>query len=147
MQLLRTYTYKTMPPFAVLRQAIHAACGIPDHDDTTQESNAEAEAEAAWNQVFSQIREVGYYGSPVLTPAQAYGVRICGGWQHLCSCTRDDLSNWKSKMFTKAYRHYLAYGAAMEGDPGAVRRALAARRQAAQALPSSTQMIGVSKED
>ncbi|MCR5259777.1 MAG: hypothetical protein K6E40_16695, partial [Desulfovibrio sp.] len=82
MHVLRSYTYKTLPPFAVLREAIHDACDIPIHDGTQTQTH-EAEAEAAWAQVHAQISEVGYYGTPALTPAEAYAVRICGGWQRL----------------------------------------------------------------
>ncbi len=141
-RVIGTYVYKGLPPFAVLRQAIHEACGLPDPDAPgAATADLDAEAESAWAQMFGQIREVGGYGKPQLDEAQAYAVRICGGWEHLCSCPRTEVSTWKRKDFAGAYKNYKRYGSAMDEGPGAVRRAVEARRQAQALHGEAAKMI------
>jgi hypothetical protein len=141
-RIIGSWKYKCLPSFAEVKQSIHNACGLPDPDASGfAGQDLEAEAEAAWLAVFRQISEVGGYGQPKLDEAQAHGVRVCGGWRHLCECTREDLQSWKRTTFVDAYKRARTYGSAMDEGPGAVRRAVDARRQGL-GLPCGTKMLG-----
>lgn len=77
-QVIASYAYKTMPPFAVLREAMEEAVGCGPQ-------SAELKAVAEWAWLQESVGRYGSYAEPdAMHPTTAHVVRIMGGWKTLC---------------------------------------------------------------
>lgn len=56
----------------------------------------------AWQDVLAQVRSMGSYGTPKLTPAQREAVHAVGGWGTICRTDESDLT-WLQKSFVENY--------------------------------------------
>ncbi len=96
MKVIETYSFKTLPPFAVLKKAIEEVSGIVPEEDRTLMA-----AKAEWNKVREQIREVGRYRTPHgLHETTQYVLRLMGGWSAACDWYSDEM-HWREKEFTE----------------------------------------------
>lgn len=79
--VIESYAYKTLPPFALLRQAMDKVAGV-----LPQEKNVEAQAAAEWTALLEAIEQRGSYGGPPpdMHPTTAYVLRSFGGWDNAC---------------------------------------------------------------
>lgn len=83
-RVVSRYAYKTMPPFAILRQAIDEAQGM-------DAGHARREAIGAWERVCAAISAFGPYRAPALDERSLRIVRLMGGWEAACSWERASL--------------------------------------------------------
>lgn len=104
LQVMAEYEYKTLPPFAVLKNHLDKNAGI-----VPAEKQISIQAEAEWGKLQEAIQSLGsYYGPPQdLHPTTAYVIRNMGGWQTVCMWQIDKLE-WNHKEFIKKWE--LAYG-------------------------------------
>lgn len=73
-RVIETYAYKTMPPFAVFKEAVEEVAG-------GGQKAVELAANAEWNWVLNRASEGVLYDDPKqVHPTTAYVVRIMGGW-------------------------------------------------------------------
>jgi len=94
-RVIETYTFKTMPPFAVLQKEINSITGNTEEDK-------KLEAESAWETVLALVSKHGRYNQPVITGPSADALRTVGGWNALCSCLEDNLK-WMKRDFVESY--------------------------------------------
>ncbi len=86
-RVILEYEYKTLPPFAVLRQAIEKSLSTYVDDSTLQ-----AMAEAEWAALREQVRRIGVYRTPRLdNVTTACVVDLMGGWETMCNMTVGEL--------------------------------------------------------
>lgn len=117
MQVINTYKYKTLPPFAVLQDAL-------DDLDGTSEAVIDQMALAEWNLLQTTIRKIGSYRTPELHPTTAYALSTMGGWSGACGWMEADMP-FRKKEFLEAWKnshnrvYQMALGAAgvMEALP------------------------------
>ncbi|MGE9984868.1 hypothetical protein [Desulfovibrio sp. SGI.169] len=84
-RVIGTYAYKTMPPFAVLREAIEDATGGGP-------KGLELQASAEWGWLMEQVEKGVLYRSPEeVHPTTAHVVRIMGGWAAVGAWERRNL--------------------------------------------------------
>lgn len=77
-RVIETYTYKTMPPFAALREAIEEVTG---HGPQATELKAAAE----WTRLHADVSRCGSYAPPDdMHPTTAHVVGMMGGWRAVC---------------------------------------------------------------
>lgn len=97
LRVIETYSYKHIPPFAVLRQAIDAAGG-------RDESGLDMQAKAEWVQLLAAVEMCGRYGVPALHPTTECVMNMMGGWDAVCDWAiasydfkrRDFIDLWKN---------------------------------------------------
>lgn len=95
-RVLETYAYKTMPPYAVLREAIEEAAGVGPHA-------LELQAAAEWAKLQNDISRYGVYGRPEdMHPTTAHVLRVMGGWQAAC-CWEIRYLDFKRKEFLELW--------------------------------------------
>ena len=76
--VIGTYAYKTMPPFAILREAIDEAAGAGPRA-------TEMQAAAEWARLQRDIPRYGTYARPeTLHPTTAHVLAVMGGWKAAC---------------------------------------------------------------
>lgn len=92
------YKYKTIPPFAVLREAMERIAGI-----IPQEESLDIAAAAEWNKLVDDIGRRGRYSCPQFCPTTSYVLRGMGGWDAACSWDTDKLE-WRRREFIEAWR-------------------------------------------
>lgn len=132
-KVMETYAYKTLPPFAVIKEALDDLAGVSDR-------SLERQAVAEWGVLLTAIAGHGYCHKPALHPTTEYVVRLLGGWQTVCLWTQSELS-FKRRDFVNFWVEShgrverMEQGAALAA--GAVRRALGASRSAPAALAGS----------
>ena len=132
-KVMETYAYKTLPPFAVIKEALDDLAGVSDR-------SLERQAVAEWGVLLRAIAGHGYCHKPALHPTTEYVVRLLGGWQTVCLWTQSELS-FKRRDFVDFWIEshgrveWMEQGAALAA--GAVRRALNASRPASSALAAS----------
>lgn len=77
-RVIETYAYKTMPPYAVLREAIEEVAG---HGPKSTELKAAAE----WRRLQEDVARCGSYAPPEgMHPTTAHVVGVMGGWRAVC---------------------------------------------------------------
>lgn len=103
-EVIKTYGYKTRPPFAVLRKAIDSVSGIRRIEP---ENKIAIEAEAEWNCLLDDIAKYGRYRKPDLHPTTEYVLRGMGGWGAACSWETARLE-WRHKEFVEKW--IMSYG-------------------------------------
>lgn len=107
--LIETYTFKTLPPFAVLRECILKASG-------SQEGNVELQAVAEWAKLQGDIVHYGSYRKPDMHPVTEQVLRMMGGWSAAC-CWETRVIDFKRREFlelwaqTHGKEHVIALGA------------------------------------
>lgn len=84
-KVMETYAYKTLPPFAVLKEALDDLAGTSDR-------SLERQATAEWGLLLRAVAGHGYCHKPDLHPTTEYVVRLLGGWQTVCLWTQAELS-------------------------------------------------------
>lgn len=89
--VIQQYQFKTIPPFAVLKEALDDLTG-------TSESSLAQQALAEWGVLLREIERIGVYEYPKLHQTTAYVVRIMGGWETVCSWVDSSL-DFKRKEF------------------------------------------------
>lgn len=95
-RVIETYAFKTMPPYAVLREAIEENAGLGRHA-------AELQAVAEWGKLQSDIPRCGSYTPPQdMHPTTAHVLRVMGGWQTACSWELRTL-DFKRKEFVELW--------------------------------------------
>lgn len=99
--LIGTYTLKTLPPFAELKNAIDRLSGIRSPEETKADKAMEAEDE--WQGLLEAISSVGSYGNPAFDPSTANVVRGFGGWRVVCQWTEDEYP-WRHKEFLERWQ-------------------------------------------
>lgn len=78
-RVIETYAFKTMPPYAILREAIEEAAGA-----SPQATELKAAAEWTWLQ--EAVSRCGRYAPPEhMHPTTAHVVSVMGGWQTVCA--------------------------------------------------------------
>lgn len=76
--VIGAYAYKTMPPFAVLREAIEETAGVGPRA-------TELQATAEWAKLQHDISRYGTYAQPEgIHPTTAHVLHVMGGWQAVC---------------------------------------------------------------
>lgn len=101
-QVILTYEYKTIPPFAVLKQALDKAAGLVSREDRLSLA-----AEAEWVRLLHDISSRGRYNPPEFCPTTAYVLRAMGGWDAACNWQAGNLE-WRRKEFLELWK--LAHG-------------------------------------
>jgi hypothetical protein len=92
LQIMKSRKFTKMPPVAEFIDAIEGE-RVP----------IELQAEQQWNEIISQIRSVGSYGTPVFRdPATKALIGRRFSWQNLCQSTENDLRFFR-KEFIAAY--------------------------------------------
>lgn len=102
LELVRSYAYKTIPPFAVFQRVLDNAAGR-----IAAETSLEMAAGAEWARLLAAIERYGRYNPPRLHPTTAHVLRGMGGWDAACGWNTDKLE-WRRKEFLEAWK--LAHG-------------------------------------
>lgn len=102
MYVVQTYAYKTLPPFAVLQEAIRKVTG--EKPNPEPEKALETRAEAEWGIVLRAMSDVGSYGSPKFCPQTERTVELMGGWPHLCATVTQSNMDFKRRDFIKLWQ-------------------------------------------
>jgi hypothetical protein len=84
-RVMETYAYKTLPPFAVIRQALDDLAGL-------SERALERQATAEWGRLLRAIADRGHRAQPRLHPTTDYVLRLLGGWQAACMWLETELA-------------------------------------------------------
>lgn len=98
--VIKSYEYKTLPPFAVIQREL-------DRMDGTSKESLELQALAEWSVLQDEIIACGWYSRPQLHPTTAYVVRLMGGWQAVCE--------WETKYIDVKHKDFIAHWAAAHG--------------------------------
>ena len=122
MYVVQTYAYKTLPPFAVLQEAIRKVTGEKPKPEPAKALETRAEAE--WGIVLKAIVDVGSYGSPKLCPQTEKTIALMGGWQHLCGTLTESNMDFKRRDFVKLWQDAEYISEAMELGAGAETKAI-----------------------
>lgn len=97
MQVIETYEFKTVPPFAVIKKAIDKITGLDAESIALQ-------AKAEWDQLQKKIEKHGYYAQPPLHETTEYVLGLMGGWGQACQWDLFNL-HFKEKAFVS---HWIA---------------------------------------
>ena len=97
-QLILSYEYKTIPPFAVLKAMLDKITGQVDEEDRLALA-----AEAEWNKLLADISSRGYYKPPEFCPTTAFVLRSMGGWEAACSWSAPKME-WRHKEFLELWK-------------------------------------------
>ena len=104
-KIMRERKYTKMPPVAEFVDAING-----------QSVSIEMQAEQQWNEIISQIRLVGSYGTPVLCDhitKSLIGRRF--SWQNLCHSTENDLRFIRKEFFAAYATEYSSHDCGLLG--------------------------------
>lgn len=97
-QVILTYEYKTIPPFAVLKGVLDKITG-----QVAEEDGIALAAEAEWNKLLADISSRGYYKPPEFCPTTAFVLRSMGGWEAACSWSSQKME-WRHKEFLELWK-------------------------------------------
>ena len=122
------YKYKTLPPFAVLREAMERVAGI-----IPQEESLDIAAAAEWNKLVDDIGRRGRYNCPQFCPTTAYVLRGMGGWDVACSWETDKLE-WRRREFIEAWKQGHGREEAMSLGEGGVMSLTAGGPESARSI-------------
>lgn len=122
------YKYKTLPPFAVLREAMEKIAGI-----VPQEELLGMAAAAEWNKLVDDIGSRGRYNCPQFCQTTAYVLRGMGGWDAACSWNTDKLE-WRRREFIEAWKQAHGREEAMALGEGGVMAIAAGGPEPARAI-------------
>lgn len=142
-RVIETYAYKTMPPYAVLREAIEEVSG---HGPKSTELKAAAE----WTRLQEEVSHCGSYAPPEdMHPTTAHVVGVMGGWKAVCA--------WETRYLDLKRREFVDLWTQADGKAdvlamgaAGVQRAIAQTRggfvRAGMALPGGLMALGESKK-
>ncbi len=109
--VMDTYEFKTLPPYAILRKEILRLMG---RDERPEDKTAKAQAE--WDTLVRKIERIGSYGEPgELHETTAYVLRAMGGWSALCSSLTEANMPFMAKDFVARWVQADGKVEAMEG--------------------------------
>lgn len=97
-QVILTYEYKTMPPFAVLQRELDKLSGV-----IPEAKALDMRAEAEWGKLLDAIGRYGSYRKPDLHKTTEYVLRSMGGWGAACQWDAARLE-WRRKEFVEAWK-------------------------------------------
>lgn len=97
-QVILVYRYKTIPPFAVLKEVLDKLTGAIGEED-----RLELAAEAEWNKLLCDIDRRGYYNPPEFCATTAFVLRSMGGWANACRWESGKLE-WRHREFVQAWK-------------------------------------------
>lgn len=99
-KVISEYSYKTLPPFAVLKKAIDDASGIVSHDEAIR-----LMATAEWHAVLKTIHEIGRFAdvTALLHPTTVFVLRCMGGWGIACQWLENELQ-WRQRDFISLWQ-------------------------------------------
>lgn len=143
-RVIETYAYKTMPPYAVLREAIEEVAG---HGPKSTDLKAVAE----WARLQEEVSRCGSYAPPDdMHPTTTHVVRVMGGWRAVCA--------WEMRYLDLKRREFVDLWTQADGkadvlDMGAagVQRAIAQTRGGfvsvgSMALPGGLKALGEARK-
>lgn len=130
MYVVQTYAYKTLPPFAVLQEAIRKVTGEKPKPEPAKALETRAEAE--WGIVLRAMSDVGSYGSPDFCPQTERTVELMGGWPHLCATVTQSNMDFKRRDFIKLWQDAEDISEAMGLTAGAETKAIGTGDRPAQ---------------
>lgn len=96
--VIRTYDYKTLPPFAVLQRELDRLSGGVDPDKALA-----IQAEAEWARLIDAIGRYGSYQQPELHETTEHVLRTMGGWLVACQWETARLE-WRRREFVEAWK-------------------------------------------
>lgn len=99
-ETIKTYPYKTRPPYAVLRKAIDKIAGKKRIEP---EISLDMQAAAEWDRLLDALFEHGRYHKPKVHPTTEYVLRGMGGWDAACDWETDRLQ-WYRKDFIERWK-------------------------------------------
>lgn len=99
-EVIKTYQYKTRPPYAVLRKAIDRVAGKKRIEP---EVSLDMQAEAEWDKLLDAIFQYGRYRKPSLHPTTEFVLRGMGGWDAACDWETDRL-DFKRRIFLEKWK-------------------------------------------
>lgn len=97
-QVILSYEYKTIPPFAVLKQELDRITG-----QVSEEEKLNLAAEAEWNKLMADMSSRGYYNPPEFCPTTAFVLRSMGGWTAACAWDSRKME-WRHKEFLELWK-------------------------------------------
>lgn len=98
--VIESYEYKTLPPFAMLKKSLDRAAGV-----IAPEKAARILADAAWAKLLEDIARLGVYkGPPAMDAATEHALRCLGGWQMACNWSTEQL-DWKRREFVRMWQN------------------------------------------
>lgn len=133
--VMDTYEFKTLPPYAILRNEILKLLG---RNETPEDKTAKAQAE--WDTLVRKIERIGSYGEPgELHETTDYVLRAMGGWSALCSSLTQANMPFMAKDFVTRWVQADGKVEAMEGGALALEelKARNARIARGEELPPS----------
>lgn len=101
-QVIQTYAYKTLPPFAILKRELDKLAGVIEPEKVLP-----MQAAAEWAKLIEAIARYGSYHKPSFHPTTELVLRTMGGWSAVCLWEEAKLE-WKRKEFIEAWQ--LAHG-------------------------------------
>lgn len=136
LQVIQTYPYHHLPPFAVLKKELDKLRGVESAEDLRKRK-----ALAEWVLVWEETGNYNPYDGRRQTfcPTTEYVIRALGGWDTICSTWLESDRTWRQKEFVEAW--VIADGKTELMEQGAL--ALEAHRQAAlagQLAPGAEQL-------
>lgn len=90
-RLIDNYQFKTLPPYALLKEQIEGS-------DKSKQDMLKTMAEAEWGNLLEAIRTNGVRNEPLLSETTEYVLRTMGGWRTACGWTEADLT-WRHRDF------------------------------------------------
>ncbi len=115
--VIERYEFKTLPPFAVLKNALDDLTGV-------SEKALELQAIAEWGVFNEAIGKFGYYSKPELHPTTEHVARLLGGWEAACQWSMKEL-DFKRRDFIRLWMDSHGRVEQMQLGAGGVLRALA----------------------
>lgn len=129
MHVIGTYQFKTMPPFAVLREAIESITG-------GGQKGLELQAGAEWNWVLDQVAKGVIYREPDQAhPTTDYVVRVMGGWSAIAA--------WETRNIDFKRHEFVELWVQADGKVGVLGMGAAGVRQAIEQAGGSFTRIGM----
>ena len=115
--VIERYEFKTLPPFAILKNALDELSG-------TSEKALELQAIAEWGVLNNAIGKFGYYNKPELHPTTEHVLRLLGGWADACQWSMKEM-DFKRRDFIRLWIDSHGRVEQMQLGAGAVLQALA----------------------
>ncbi|MFI3272131.1 MAG: hypothetical protein R3Y11_08540 [Pseudomonadota bacterium] len=101
MRVMETYEFKTLPPFAVLKNAIDEVDGVSKQDVAIS-------AKRAWEKLLTDLSRYGFYNEPKHDPVTERALTMMGGWATACRWPDSEIQ-FHRKAFMEYYESVLNY--------------------------------------
>lgn len=99
--VIERYEFKTLPPFAVLKNALNDLAG-------TSDKALELQAISEWGALLEAIGRFGHTHKPPLHPTTDYALRLMGGWLDACR-------NWNTREMDFKRRDFISFWVSSHG--------------------------------